>query len=275
MLTLLICVIGYLLLGGVAGGLLEGLGSFLRGKLRGAEIAPSAILSPLAQAAVLFSEEEKRIRKEQFFLAASALAFTVFAGALFFSGNDLFLSLFTMVTADLFSAALGRAHRARAGRQELLRLLACLPTMLLVCLGLYLSSGRSTVGNIPGTETMHLLRLPLLFLALLCALPVLLGLLPAVERNSLLRETESVTQLCAKLACWYRATWILGFAALFFLQQGKWWTVPAALGAAAAGYLLAVFLSEKGKRLSWSTVTRLCWLSALVLGGGNLLLLKL
>jgi ech hydrogenase subunit B len=270
MLTMLICVLVFLLLGGVIGGLLEGFRQLLCGKLTGTPA--KGLLAPLQEALALFRQEDKLIRRQQFPLAASALAFTLFSGLLFYAGNDIFLSIFSMLTARLFLAALDTSYQ---GRNERMGLLCEVPLLLVAALGFALTSGRTTVGNLPLVSTLPLLRLPLLLVMLVLALPLLLSDGPLERAACTTAQVGGLSLLLVRLTNWYHATWLMGFVGLFALQSGVWWTVPLALLLVVGGNALAALLQAKRPIATWEQAVKLCWGLTVVLGGLNLLALKL
>ena len=89
-----ICILAFLILAPILGGLLSGLDRKISARMQG-RIGPS-ILQPFYDVQKLLSKQFIVVNYAQIFLVVSFLATVVFTGCLFFGGSDILLCFFLL-----------------------------------------------------------------------------------------------------------------------------------------------------------------------------------
>src|SRR5699024_7198626 len=111
-----------------------------------------SILQPFYDLGKLFSKELIAVNNVQFLLNLSYLVILVIAGALLFAGADLLMTLFILITADMFlimAASSDSSPYANMGAsREMLQMMAYEPLTLLIAVGFYLTEGSFQVSAI-------------------------------------------------------------------------------------------------------------------------------
>ena len=267
----------FLLLAPLAGGLIGGFDRILTARLQG-RIGPP-LLQPFCDAVKLWHKEPIVVRRSQNFYIAFYLVFTLFTGALFFTGGDLLLVVFALTLANIF-LVLGACKASSpysfvGSRRELLQMAAYEPMLLLTVVGMYLAGGSFSVADLLHAPLL-LPQLPGIFLGFLIILPLKFRKSPfdlAASHHAhqeLVRGTftefSGRALAYTEVAHWYETTLVLGLAALFFIAM-PW----LAIAGTAAVYGLVVLIDNATPRLTWPVTLGVCWLAALVLGMGNIL----
>ena len=89
-----ICILAFLILAPILGGLLSGLDRKISARMQG-RIGPS-ILQPFYDVQKLLSKQFIVVNYAQIFLVVSFFATVVFTGAMFFGGSDILLCFFLL-----------------------------------------------------------------------------------------------------------------------------------------------------------------------------------
>lgn len=266
-----------------AGGLLAGADRIVTARMQG-RIGPP-VLQPFYDVGKLFQKSRLVVNPFQSFYLWGFLAFLLVAGALFFSGGDLLLTVFALAVAGVFLAlgafSANTPYSHIGAERELLQMMAYEPMLLIAVLGLYQSTGSFLVRDILGSDRPPLVELPGVFLGFLFILTIKLRKSPFDLSTSHHGHQEVVKGVTTdysgpdlaliEVAHWYENVLLLGFVCLFFVP------LHPALGIvlAIATYLLEVFVDNTHARLRWQHTVKLSWWTGAALGLANLAILDL
>ena len=145
-----ICVIAYLLLAPLIGGLMDSFDRIVSARMQRRK-GPS-VWQPFYDLRKLFSKQMLAVNNVQLLLNLSYLVFIVIAGAMLFGGMDILMCLFILSTADMFlvmAASSDSSPFANMGAsREMVQMMAYEPLTLLVAVGFYLATGSFHVADI-------------------------------------------------------------------------------------------------------------------------------
>ena len=129
-----ICVIAYLLLAPLIGGLMDSFDRIVSARMQRRK-GPS-VWQPFYDLRKLFSKQMLAVNNVQLLLNLSYLVFIVIAGAMLFGGMDILMCLFILSTADMFlvmAASSDSSPFANMGAsREMVQMMAYEPLTLLV-----------------------------------------------------------------------------------------------------------------------------------------------
>lgn len=267
----------------IAGGLLAGIDRIVTARMQGRKGPP--LLQPFYDVGKLLQKSRLIVNPYQGFYVWGFLLFLLVAGALFFSGGDLLLTVFALAVAGVFLAlgafSVNTPYSHIGAERELLQMMAYEPMLLIAALGLYQSTGSFHVRDILASGRPLLAELPGVFLGFLFILTIKLRKSPFDLSSSHHGHQEVVKGITTdfsgpdlaliEIAHWYENVLLLGFVYLFFVP------INPALGVAlaAATYLLEVFVDNTHARLRWQHTVRLSWWTGAALGLANLAILDL
>ena len=150
MVKIIICVIAYLILAPVIGGLLAGIDRVISARMQGRH-GPS-VFQPFYDFFKLLEKEPITVNNVQDFYIACFLLFIVVTGCFFFAGMDLLLVIFTLSLASTFliiaAFSSNSAYPQMGAERELLQMMAYEPMVLITAIGFYLYSGSFNVADI-------------------------------------------------------------------------------------------------------------------------------
>jgi ech hydrogenase subunit B len=268
----------YVLAAPLAGGLITGLDRKVSARMQSRWGPP--VLQPFYDVLKLLRKENIVVRRSQSFYIVFFFIFTVFTGALFFTGDDLLLTIFALTLAGIFFV-LG-AYKASSpysflgAERELITMMAYEPMVLLTAVGMYLVARSFIVAEIARSPLLLVGYLPGLFAGFVFILLFKLRKSPLDLSASHHAHQEIVrgvttefsgrTLALIEVAHWYETVILLGIVALFFAS------IPwlAAL-AAAAVYFLALLVDNTFARIKWQLALGSAWIVAATLGVGNIL----
>ena len=275
-------VLIYLVAAPLLGGLLAGLDRRISARMQ-ARLGPP-LLQPFYDVAKLWSKERLVVRRSQNFYILFFFLLTVFTGALFFCGSDLLLVFFALTLSGIFFV-LG-AYKASSpysfigASRELLQMMADEPAILLTAVGMYMVTHTFSVNEIAVGQTMPVLYLPGVFVALMYVMEIKFRKSPFDlsashhAHQELVRgittEFAGPTLALIEIAHWYENVMLLGWIFLFFSIH---WAVGLAFTAAA--FFLMLLVDNVCARVKWQFALRSAWRVTLVLGCGNILVLWL
>lgn len=267
----------------VAGGLLAGIDRIVTARMQGRKGPP--LLQPFYDVGKLLQKSRLVVHPHQGLYIWGFLVFLLIAGALFFSGGDLLLSIFALAVAGVFLAlgafSVNTPYSHIGAERELLQMMAYEPMLIIAVLGLYQSTGSFLVRDIVASGRPILAELPGVFLGFLFILTIKLRKSPFDLSSSHHGHQEVVKGVTTdfagpdlaliEIAHWYENILLLGFTYLFFVP------LHPALGIALAGatYLLEVFVDNTHARLRWQHTVKLSWWTGATLGLANLAILDL
>jgi formate hydrogenlyase subunit 4 len=157
-----------------AGGLLAGVDRIVTARMQGRKGPP--LLQPFYDVGKLLQKSRLVVNPHQGFYIWGFLVFLLVAGALFFSGGDLLLSIFALAVAGVFLAlgafSVNTPYSHIGAERELLQMMAYEPMLIIAVLGLYQSTGSFLVRDIVASGRPILAELPGVFLGFLFILTI-------------------------------------------------------------------------------------------------------
>lgn len=282
----LISIFGYLILGPFIGGLLTGVDRIITARMQGRQGPP--LLQPFYDLFKLFHKQAVVVNHVQDFLVYGFLVFIIFTGGLFFYGGDLLLAFFALTLAGIFfmmSASSANSPYSMLGAQrELLQMMAYEPMVLLVAIGLYMSTGSFAVIDIIQSSAANIAFLPGVFIGFLYILLIKFRKSPFDLSTSHHAHQEIVKGMTTEqsgnilalieLSHWYENIFLLGIAALFIVNS-TWWSWLIAIPVCIVLYYLEIVIDNTFPRVKWEFMLKSTWLVTLVAGVINLMVLSL
>jgi ech hydrogenase subunit B len=279
----LIYALLYVIAAPIAGGLIIGLDRKITARMQG-RVGPP-IIQPFYDVLKLFEKEKVVVSRTQNFYVLTYLIFTVFTGALFFSGGDILLVVFALTLSHVF-LVLG-AYSANSpysyvgAERELIMIMAFEPMIIIATVGMYIVSkltipgGSFYVSDLATLATPMIYYLPAIFLGFLYVLTIKLRKSPFDISTSHHAHQEIVKGVTTEfsgstlgrieIAHWYETVLLMGFVYLFFAYAPLYGVFAILLV-----YLLEIFIDNTYPRVKWPLAMKSAWLIAAVLGLVNL-----
>ncbi len=271
-------VVGYLLLGPLVGGLLQGADRKLSARLQG-RVGPP-LLQPFYDLSKLFSKRIAPVNRIQFPLVASHFVFSVTTGILFFYGSDILLIIFVLTLAGIFlvlaAYSTGSPYGTIGAERELLLMTAYEPMVILTLVGLYDVAKSFSFYQIWRSTMPAIIYLPGIYVGLVYVLVMKLRKSPFDLSTSHHAHQELVMGLTAdmggpmlglvELAHWYESVYLYALVFLFFSSS----PIAATIGGVTTFFLITL-IDNATARVKWEYALSSAWLVALVAGMGNLI----
>ena len=272
--------LAYVVLAPLAGGLLAGVDRVLTARMQ-RRVGPP-VLQPFYDLVKLFCKAPQAVNGLQNPALICHLAFMILTGFLFFEGSDLLLTIFVLTLASVFlvlAAYSANAPYSHLGAQrELVMMMAYEPMVLLALMGIYKLTGSFRFDEIAGSGVALINWLPGIFVGFVYILAMKLRKSPFDISAAHHAHQELVRGLISdfsgrqlayvELAHWYENVFLLGFIYLFFSFNPL-----IGLLAVSLTYLFEILLDNTFARFKWEQAFASAWLVALVLGGGNLVVI--
>lgn len=282
----IICVLLYIILAPLAGGLLQGFDRKITARMQGRQGPP--LLQPFYDLNKLFNKQSVVVNEVQDFLVCGFLVFVVFTGGLFFAGGDLLLVFFALTLAGIFfimsACSANSPYSSMGAQRELMQMMAYEPMVLLVAIGFYVTTGSFGVSDIVKGSLPAILYLPGIFVGFLYILTIKFRKSPFDLSMSHHAHQEMVKGLTTELSGnilalvelshWYENVFLLGVVGLFFVNKNIL-SLPIAFIACLASYFLEILIDNVCPRVKWQTMLNSAWLVTLVAGGVNLMIIML
>ncbi|MCR5134921.1 MAG: NADH-quinone oxidoreductase subunit H [Clostridiales bacterium] len=281
MAKMIICVVAYLILAPVVGGLLAGIDRKISARMQG-RVGPS-ILQPFYDVLKLLEKEKITVNRVQDFYIFCFFLFVVVTGCMFFAGQSLLMVMFTLTLASVFlivAAFSSNSPYAQVGAErEMLQMMAYEPMVLIACVGFYMYTGSFNVYEIMATPKMPVIYLCGIFVGFVFILTIKLRKAPfdlSMSHHAhqelvggLKTEFSGSTLALVEAAHWYENVFLFGMVFLFF-SNGEISGIITGVVVALAAYFLEILIGNSFARMKWQVALNSSWLVALVLGGANL-----
>lgn len=274
--------VGFLILAPIAGGLLAGLDRILSARMQGRKGPP--LLQPFYDVFKLFQKENIVVTSSQNFYVTCFLIFAAFTGILFFTGQDLLLTVFSSTLAGIFFVLGGYSTYSPfsfiGSERELISMMSYEPMVVLSAIGMCMVSKSFATADIASFPSPLVLSLPGVFIGYVFTLTIRMRKSPfdlAMSHHAhqevvsgITTEFTGKTLALIELAHWYENIFLLGTVYLFFASN-------AVVGVLAtlAVYLLEIVIDNTNARVKWQVVFKSSWIVALALGALNILVLFL
>lgn len=281
MAKMIICVVAYLILAPLVGGLLSGIDRKISARMQG-RVGPS-VLQPFYDVLKLLEKEKITVNRVQDFYIACFLLFVIVTGCMFFAGQSLLMLMFTLTLASVFlivAAFSSNSPYAQIGAErEMLQMMAYEPMVLIACVGFYMYTGSFDVYDIMDAPKMPVIYLAGIFIGFIFILTIKLRKAPfdlSMSHHAhqelvggLKTEFSGSTLAMVEAAHWYENVFLFGMVFLFF-SNGETSGIIIGLVACLVAYFLEILIGNSFARMKWQVALNSSWLVALVLGGGNL-----
>lgn len=259
-------IIVTIILAPIIGGLISGIDRKITARMQNRFGPP--ILQPFYDVMKLFTKESIAVSNTQFLWAILFLIFNVVALIMFILKMDLLLILFILafaVTSLILGALSTNSPYSRIGAfRELISMLAYEPILIIVVIGIYLSTNSFSISEILSSNKMLFLDLPLVFFALTYVLTIKLRKSPFDLSTSHHGHQELVKGITTdfsgpmlgfiEIAHWYETVLLLLFIALFFANN-----LVVAILAIIICYFAEILIDNISARLTWKIMLKLTW----------------
>lgn len=270
----------YLVGAPLVGGLLSGIDRKITARMQG-RIGPP-VLQPFFDFFKLLEKENLVVRRSQNFYIVFFLIFTIFTGALFFTGGDLLLVIFAFTLADIFFVLAGykasSPYSFIGAQRELLQMMAYEPAVILSAIGMYMVTKSFLVSDIIAFNKPLAVYLPGLLASFIYILIIKLRKSPFDLSTSHHAHQEVVKGITTEfsgralamieMAHWYENIIALGFVYLFFA-----YSPVVGIFACLAAYFFTIIVDNTFARARWQLAFSSSWVITFILGAGNIFIL--
>ena len=281
---MIICVLAYLVLAPIVGGLIAGADRIISARMQG-RVGPP-ILQPFYDVFKLMEKEPITVNKVQDFYVMCFLIFIIITGSFFFAGGDLLLIIFSLTLASIFlivAAFSSNSPYAQIGAErELLQMMAYEPMVLITAIGFYVITGSFNIIDIVNADQMAIILLPGIFLGFVYILTIKLRKSPfdlSMSHHAhqelvkgLTTEFSGKTMAMIEIAHWYENIFLLGFVYIFIAHAAAWSPIVAVI-VCVVTYFIEILIDNNYARMKWQIAINSSWIVAITLGFINLLVL--
>ncbi len=284
MVKMIICVIAYLILAPLVGGLLAGIDRIISARMQGRK-GPS-VLQPFYDVLKLTEKEKITVNNVQDFYVVCFFIFILVTGCLFFAGQDLLLVIFTLSLASTFliigAFSSGSAYSTMAAERELLQMMAYEPMVLIAAIAFYLHTGSFKVSDIMVADSMGFPYMIAAFIGFVFILTIKFRKAPfdlSMSHHAhqelvggLKTEFSGTTLALVEAAHWYENVMLLGFVFLFF-TNGTAAGIVLGIIVCLATYFLEIVIGNSFARMKWPVALKSAWFVAITFGMANIVFL--
>ncbi|MDP4151862.1 MAG: NADH-quinone oxidoreductase subunit H [Bacillota bacterium] len=272
--------IAFIIFAPILGGLLSGLDRIISARMQ-KRVGPS-IFQPFYDVFKLFQKENVVVNSSQNFYMICFLIFTVFTGAMLFTGEDILLTVFSSTLAGIFFVLGGYStyspYSFIGSERELISMMSDEPMVILMAIGMYMVTHSFFIHDIVAFDKPAIIYLPGVFIGYLFVLTIKMKKSPFDLSMSHHAHQEVVsgikTEFSGKslamieIAHWYENIFLLGTVYLFF-------AVSPIIGILVSllVYFIETFIDNTNARVKWQWLLKSSWIVALVFGATNILIL--
>lgn len=283
-LLLVVGTLAFAILAPVAGCLLAGLDRKISARMQG-RVGPP-LLQPYYDVRKLIEKDRVSVNSSEGVYVVCALAFTLLAGGIFFSGGNLLMCVFVVTLSGLFfimAAYSTRSPYAEIGaNRETLQVMAYEPMVLFMAIAFYMASGTFDVGGVFLLNAPVVTTIWLVFLGFLFVLTIKLRKSPfdlSMSHHAhqeivrgMTTEMSGKTLAMVEIMHWCENVLFMGWVGLFFVW-GNPLSLLLAIVVVLAVYFLEIWIDNNFARVKWQALLKSAWLVALVAGGVNIIVL--
>ena len=278
--------VGFAILAPIVGCLLAGLERKISARMQG-RVGPS-ILQPYYDVRKLMEKDDVSVNGADGIYISCALIFTLLAGGIFFSGQNLLLCIFIITLGALFfiiAAYSTRSPYAEIGaHRETMQVMAYEPMVLLMAVGFYMVSGTFNVGGVFYLNAPMVAPLIGVFIGLAFILTIKLRKSPFDLSYShhahqeivkgITTEMSGKTLAQVEIMHWCETVLFLGWTGMFFVWGGPVF-ILVGIAAALVIWFFEIWIDNNFARVKWKSMLKWSWLVALVAGGLNITVLAI
>lgn len=283
-LLLVVGTLAFAILAPVVGCLLAGLDRKISARMQG-RVGPP-LLQPYYDVRKLIEKDHVSVNSSEGVYVVCALAFTLLAGGIFFSGGNLLMCVFVVTLSGLFfimAAYSTRSPYAEIGaNRETLQVMAYEPMVLFMAIAFYMASGTFDVGGVFLLNAPVVTTIWLAFLGFLFVLTIKLRKSPfdlSMSHHAhqeivrgMTTEMSGKTLAMVEIMHWCENVLFMGWVGLFFVW-GNPLSLLLAIAVVLAVYFLEIWIDNNFARVKWQALLKSAWLVALVAGGVNIIVL--
>ncbi len=273
-----LALIAGLFLAPLAVGVLTGMDRRVTARLQ-SRIGPP-ILQPFYDIAKLLGKEPMLANHWLAFCSMLYLAGAVTSVILFFLQADLLLIFFVQAVGSVFlvigAMTVPSPYSQIGAHRELLQIIAYEPLLILVIVGIFLTTGSFKIEAVYAMEQPLLFKLPLLFLVLGIALTIKLRKSPFDISASHHAHQEIVRGVyteysgpylaIVEIAHWFEIVLILGLLSLFWSTS-----IVGMVLLLGITYFVEVLVDNTTSRMTWRWMLGTAWITGITLSLINLL----
>lgn len=266
----------------IIGGLLNGIDRKISARMQNRYGPP--ILQPFYDVLKLFGKERITVNQTQMVFVLGYLFFAVASLGMLVLKQDLLMLIFIMAFANIsliMGAMSVRSPYSKIGAQrEIIQMMAYEPVLLLMVIGVFISTGSFMIKSVFAYEKPLLFSLPLVFLAFLYILTIKLRKSPFDFSTSHHGHQELIKGLTTEfsgpqlaiieLTHWYELVLLLGLITLFFAKP-IWVGIIIAL----ASYFLEIVIDNISARVTWKWMLKFTWIVGIGIALTNIIWLYL
>ena len=262
----------------IIGGLLDGFDRRITARLQNRFGPP--ILQPFYDFFKLMGKEKMVVNQTQMVYVLAHLFFAVASLLLLVLKQDLLVLLFVLAFSSISlimgAMSVNSPYSKIGAQRELIQMLAYEPVLILMVVGVYLTTKSFMISSIFEYEYPLLYKLPLVFFALLYVLTIKLRKSPFDLSTSHHGHQELIKGLTTEfsgpqlalieLTHWYDLIILLGLVAMFFANP-LWVGILIALGA----YFIELVVDNICARVTYQWMLKATWLVGLGSAGVNII----
>lgn len=274
----ILIIIAVLLLTPIAVGLILGIDRKITAKCQSRKGPP--LLQPFFDLFKLFGKEHVITNRWQYFCTYIYLVSAQLAIVLLFLGADLLLIFFVQASCAVFlvigAMAVPSPYSQIGAHRELLQVLTYEPLLILIIIGIYMTTGSFMVDAVFAVNRPLLYDLPLMIVVLGYVLTIKLRKSPFDIASSHHAHQEIVRGVhtefaggnfgIVELAHWYEIGLALCLCMLFWATS-----IWGALAVLAIAFFLEILVDNISARMTWSWMLFHVWLVGFTLAAINLI----
>ncbi len=284
----ILIIIMTVILAPLLGGLLDGIDRRITARMQNRFGPP--ILQPFYDVIKLFGKESITVNQTQIIYAFGHLFFAIAALIMLVLKQDLLMLIFVLTFSNvslIIGAMSIRSPYSKIGAQrEIMQMLAYEPVLLLMVIGIYLTTGSFKIDtlfsqyDVIGCTKPLLYSLPMVFLGFLYVLTIKLRKSPFDFSTSHHGHQELVKGITTEfsgsqlaiieITHWYDLILLLGLVTLFFVKP-FWVGILIAL----FSYFLEIIIDNISARVTWSWMLKAVWIVGIGSAFTNILWLYL
>ena len=278
--TAILGAVIFLIAAPLFGGLLSGIDRIITARMQSRRGPP--LLQPFYDISKLWHKEKIFANPVEMIFTTAYLVLIAVSGAMFFAGLNILLVVFCLALAHTFlilAAYAANAPYSHIGAErELLSVMVAEPILILLGVGFFMVTGTFMVSEIMGAGVPAICYLPGVFLALFAVLTLKLRKSPfdiSTSHHAHQELVKGVTSSFAgktlakvEVAHWYETILLLGMIFLFFAG-----CPIVGIIVVIVGYFLEILIDNIFPRVTWQMTVKSLWLSTLILGVLNIVLL--
>ena len=227
----MLIALAYVLLAPVIGCLLSGVDRRLSARMQGRRGPP--VMQPYYDVRKFLEKEQISSNHVQDLYVGVYLFFVIVTGILFFSGQDLLLTIFALTLGETFlilaAYSSGSPFSQIGAQRELYAAMSFEPIFLLTAIGFYLETGSFSVSDIVGSGSVPTVMMAGFLMAFVFGLTMKMRKSPfdlSMSHHAhqdlvrgLTTEFSGRTLAMIEISHWYENIMLLGMVALFFLDR--------------------------------------------------------